>query len=128
MSSDYFIEVNSVNKCYPVLTQPLSPLKQAIIPRIKRLWKSFPSVSKSPVFKFDHEFHGLEHMSLEVNRGKTIGIVGRNAPVKSTLLPIVCGMLTATSGGAKVEGRYGVVDLGGFCEQISGSHSNEYNL
>lgn len=44
----------------------------------------------------------LQHVSLEVHRGETVGIMGRNGSGKSTLLKILCGIYEADSGSVVV--------------------------
>lgn len=46
----------------------------------------------------------LRDVSLSVDRGQSVGIVGRNGSGKSTLLRIIAGVTQATSGTAKVTG------------------------
>ena len=44
----------------------------------------------------------LRQVNLEVNRGETVGIMGRNGSGKSTLLKILCGIYAADSGSVVV--------------------------
>jgi ABC-type polysaccharide/polyol phosphate transport system ATPase subunit len=46
----------------------------------------------------------LDRISLHVNRGETLGIMGRNGCGKSTLLKILCGVYTPDSGNVTVRG------------------------
>jgi ABC-type polysaccharide/polyol phosphate transport system ATPase subunit len=46
----------------------------------------------------------LDRISLRVNRGETLGIMGRNGCGKSTLLKILCGVYSADSGSVTVRG------------------------
>lgn len=45
-----------------------------------------------------NEFSALSNVSFTVERGQTVGIVGRNCSGKSTLLQIICGTLRPTVG------------------------------
>jgi len=84
------IEVIGISKAYQIYGKPQDRLKQLIIPG-KR--------------KFYREFWALRDINFSVNRGQTLGIIGRNGSGKSTLLQIVCGTLTPTSGEVKIRGR-----------------------
>jgi ABC-type polysaccharide/polyol phosphate transport system ATPase subunit len=59
------------------------------------------------------ELRVLEDVSLAVERGETVGIVGRNGSGKSTLLKILCGIYAADRGRIAVRGRLApVLELG----------------
>ena len=51
------------------------------------------------------EFVALKDITLDVPRGKRIGIVGRNGAGKTTLLKLICGNFAPTSGTISVKGR-----------------------
>lgn len=51
------------------------------------------------------EFWALKDESVEVKRGEVLGIIGRNAAGKSTLLKILPRVTTPTTGRIKVKGR-----------------------
>lgn len=71
------------------------------------------------------EFEALKHISFSVNRGETVGIIGRNGSGKSTLLKIISGIMKPTSGNVVVNGNVvPMLELGsGFDMDLSGSEN-----
>jgi lipopolysaccharide transport system ATP-binding protein len=115
MSSSTAIRVNEVSKCYNIYRTPHYRLKQFILPKLQKL------IGRSPRNYF-HEFWALKDISFEVERGQTIGIVGRNGSGKSTLLQIICGTLVPTTGTVETFGRVAaLLELGsGFNPEFTG--------
>ena len=72
--------------------------------------------------QYSHPFHVLSDISLTLNKGDTVGIIGRNGSGKSTLLQLICGILTPTSGEVEVQGRIAaLLELGaGFNPEFTG--------
>ncbi len=50
------------------------------------------------------EFVAVDHVTFEVNRGEIFGFLGPNGAGKTTTIKILCGLLTPSSGEAKVSG------------------------
>ena len=107
MSSDLALAVEQLGKLYPIYEHPRDRLLQAFWGQRKQLYKPF---------------WALKGVSFELQRGQTLGIVGRNGSGKSTLLQLICGTLTPTCGKAWVNGRIGaLLELGsGFNPEFSG--------
>jgi lipopolysaccharide transport system ATP-binding protein len=101
------IVVADVGKVYQIYDRPQDRLKQALY-----RWRR----------RFYREFWALRHVSFEVERGETFGIVGRNGAGKSTLLQIICGTLTPSEGRVQVQGRVAaLLELGsGFNPEFTG--------
>lgn len=72
--------------------------------------------------KYHHEFHALDDVSLRIEKGQSVGIIGVNGSGKSTLLKLICGVLQPSSGEVTVNGRIAaLLELGaGFNPEFSG--------
>jgi teichoic acid transport system ATP-binding protein len=68
------------------------------------------------------EFWALRHVSFAVERGETVGIIGRNGSGKSTLLRVVAGIYPPDEGKVSVGGEVSTLfSLGtGFNAELSG--------
>ncbi len=106
-ADDVVIKVDNLGKCYHVYGDPKDRLKQMLLGRKKQFYR---------------EFWALRHISFEVRRGETLGIIGRNGSGKSTLLQMICGTLRPTEGEIAVQGRVAaLLELGsGFNPEFSG--------
>jgi len=107
MSSDPVIHAKGVGKNYRLYASPRDRLKQLFA---------------SSRHKYYREFAALADVSFDVERGETVGIIGRNGSGKSTLLQIVCGTLQPTAGRIATRGRIAaILELGaGFSPEFSG--------
>ena len=68
------------------------------------------------------EFWALRHVSFTVDRGETVGIIGRNGSGKSTLLRVIAGVYPPDEGKVSVGGEVSTLfSLGtGFNPELSG--------
>ncbi|MEC8831436.1 MAG: ABC transporter ATP-binding protein, partial [Bacteroidota bacterium] len=93
------IEVKSVTKKYQLYDSPVDRLKEALHPLSK---------------KYHRDFFAIHNISMGIHRGQSVGIIGMNGSGKSTILQIIAGVLTATSGNVEVRGRVAaLLELGG---------------
>ena len=84
------IEVSDVTKVYRLYEKPIDRLKESI------------SVSHK---NYHRDFYALDRLSFQVKKGETVGIIGTNGSGKSTILKIITGVLTPTSGQVRVNGK-----------------------
>ena len=96
-----------LGKCYRVYDSPRARLMHALAPS----WKNGVS-----------EVWALRGVDMEVARGESIAIIGRNGGGKSTLLQILTGTLVPTEGDVAVNGRVSaLLELGsGFNPEYTG--------
>lgn len=113
--SDCAIQVEHLSKCYHIYETPRDRLKQYILPRLAR-------IARQPARSYFREFWALQDVSFAINKGETVGIVGRNGSGKSTLLQLICGTLSPTTGTIRTDGRIGtLLELGsGFNPEFTG--------
>ena len=83
------ITVKDVTKIYKLYDKPIDRLKEALNPFHKEYHK---------------KFYALNNLSFEVKKGETVGIIGTNGSGKSTILKIITGVLTPTTGEVEVNG------------------------
>lgn len=107
MSSEPAIDVRTVSKCYHVYQQPVDRLKQSLFRGRRRYYR---------------EFWAVRDVTFHIERGQTVGIIGRNGAGKSTLLQMICGTLAPSSGSIQVHGRVAaLLELGaGFNPEFTG--------
>ena len=107
------ITIQNVSKCFKRYRHPVDRLKEILFPGKIRA----------------DEFWALRDISLEIPKGKTLGIVGSNGSGKSTLLQIIVGTLAPTTGQVKVQGRISaLLELGsGFNPEFTGRQNIFFN-
>lgn len=115
MSSEIAIRVQNLSKCYQIYDAPRDRLKQFVMPRVRRI----AGKSHKQYFR---EFWALKDISFVIEKGQTVGIIGRNGSGKSTLLQMICGTLNPTSGSIQTNGRIAaLLELGsGFNPEFTG--------
>lgn len=106
-NNENIITVKGLTKIYRLYDSPQDRLKESL------------SLTRK---KYHSEFFALKDISLEVKKGETLGIVGKNGSGKSTLLKILTGVLSASTGQVKVDGKVAaLLELGaGFNMEYTG--------
>ena len=88
-SNNNAITVNDVTKIYRLYEKPIDRLKETLSLTHKN---------------YHRDFYALNGISFDVKKGQTVGIIGTNGSGKSTILKIITGVLTPTSGSLEVNG------------------------
>ncbi len=111
--SEIAISLKNVSKCYRRYVHPADRLREVLLP------------GKSKV----EEFWALRDINLEIHKGQTVGVVGRNGSGKSTMLQIIASTLTPTTGEVYVNGRISaLLELGsGFNPEFTGRQNVFFN-
>ena len=101
------ISVQDVTKVYRLYEKPIDRLKE-----------SMSLTHKS----YHRDFYALNGISFTVEKGQTVGIIGTNGSGKSTILKIITGVLTPTTGKVSVDGKISaLLELGaGFNSDYTG--------
>ena len=88
---DVIINVEHLDKMYKLYNRQRDRVKDALgLGRKEQLYK---------------EHYALRDVSMQVRRGETVGIIGTNGSGKSTILKIITGVLSPTSGTVEINGR-----------------------
>ena len=74
-------------------------------------------------------FYALRDVTFTMDRGETVGIVGRNGSGKSTILKLIAGVTAPTKGEVRVAGRVSpLIELGaGFHPDLTGRENVHLN-
>jgi len=107
--SGMMIEVNDVTMRFRMNSDKIMSLKEFVTTALRG--------------RLDYrEFTALEHVSFEVKRGETLGLIGRNGAGKSTMLKIISGILKPTEGSVVTQGNVvPMLELGsGFDMDLTG--------
>ncbi|MEW6471858.1 MAG: ABC transporter ATP-binding protein [Actinomycetota bacterium] len=101
------IEVDRVTKKFKLYKEKPTSLKERILHFRRVRWEPFTA---------------LDDISLDVEAGTTVGLLGHNGSGKSTLLKCMAGILQPTSGSVRTVGRVAsLLELGaGFHPDLSG--------
>ena len=109
------IRLKEISKTYKLYDQPIDRLKESL---------SFFNT------KYHQDFDALNNISLELSKGESLGIIGKNGHGKSTLLKIIAGVLRPTSGQSYTTGRISaILELtSNLKPEMTGLENIEFNL
>jgi lipopolysaccharide transport system ATP-binding protein len=120
------LRVNNVSKVYRVWNSPADRINAPLVFRMGRLAQRVSNglgarLMNHASSKF-YDFAALTDISFELQRGESLGIIGRNGAGKSTLLQIVAGTLEPSLGNVEAHGRItALLELGsGFSPEFTG--------
>ncbi len=112
MSNDVAIRFRDVIKDYPLSRLTSAGIKHLVLHLPRYLGQ----------LRRKRAFRALDHVSFEVRRGESLGIIGRNGSGKSTTLGLIAGVLRPTHGEIEVHGHIApLLELGaGFHPDLTG--------
>ena len=104
---EYAIRVKDVSKMYKLYDRNRDRMMDSL------------GIGKKARYK---EHYALNHLSFDINKGETVGIIGTNGAGKSTILKIITGVLNPTDGEVDINGRISaLLELGaGFNPEYNG--------
>ncbi len=107
--AEKMIEVKNVSMKFRMSDEPINSLKEVF------------TTAVSGKLKFN-EFLALDNISFDLEKGKTLGLIGRNGAGKSTTLKLISGILKPTSGQIITRGNIvPMLELGaGFDLELTG--------
>lgn len=106
------IEVENLSKRYYIGGGRSNSLRDAVMNLAR----------KNSFSRKKQELWALRDVSFKVEKGETLGIIGKNGAGKSTLLKILARVTKPTGGAAEIRGRVGsLLEVGtGFHQELSG--------
>lgn len=109
------IQLSNVSLDYDLYFDKTNNLKEFVIN-----W--FKKTSRNIEYKKKDKFSALKNISLHIQDGDRLGIIGSNGAGKSSLLKVICGILSPTSGLVSVSGNIQpLIEVGaGFNPEFSG--------
>ena len=110
--AENMIEVENVTMKFRMSDEPLNSLKEVFTTAVKGKLKF-------------NEFLALDHVSFALEKGKTLGLIGKNGAGKSTTLKLISGILKPTEGTIRTYGNIvPMLELGaGFDLELTGKEN-----
>lgn len=103
------IKLTNVSMCFNMPNEHITSLKEYVVKSIKGKLSY-------------NKFWALKDITLNINKGDVVGIIGFNGAGKSTMLKVVSGILKPTKGDVEIKGNIApLIELGaGFDPELSG--------
>ncbi len=120
------IQVEGLGKRYRLGVTGSGSLSQALESGLRRPLRRLRGERREPEEAIDpKEFWALRGVSLEVERGTTLGLIGQNGAGKTTLLKLLSRVASPTEGRITMRGRVGsLLEVGtGFHSELTGGEN-----
>ena len=110
--AENMVEVKNVTMKFRMSDEPLNSLKEVFTTAVKGKLRF-------------NEFLALDNVSFELEKGKTLGLIGKNGAGKSTTLKLISGILKPTEGSIITRGNIvPMLELGaGFDLELTGKEN-----
>ncbi len=124
MSDDMIIRAEGLGKKYQVAHQqnraPYFALRDVIAQKVKTFMQNPRRAIRGS--ESHEEFWALKGVSLQVQQGEVVGVIGRNGAGKSTLLKVLSRITEPTEGCVRIKGRVAsLLEVGtGFHPELTG--------
>jgi len=121
--SEAIISVENLSKCYKIGRQSTQGdgLRHVLEQAVRAPLGWFKPGSRAERAKTE-DFWAVRDLSVEINRGEMVGIIGRNGAGKSTFLKLLSRITEPTTGSIKLRGRVAsLLEVGtGFHPELTG--------
>lgn len=112
MQDNPIIEISNISMKFNLAEEKTDTLKEFVIKKLTGNLK----------FK---SFYALNDVSVKINRGESVALIGANGSGKSTLLKVIAGVLRPSTGKVKINGDIApLIELGaGFDFELTGKEN-----
>jgi lipopolysaccharide transport system ATP-binding protein len=122
---DPIIEIRDISKQYQLgeHSSAYLTLREELTRAFRKFWKfGYPVSENDNLPKGRKSLWAVKNISLDIQEGETVAIIGSNGAGKSTLLKIISRITDPTTGYIKVRGRMGsLLEVGtGFHPELTG--------